>query len=403
MRTQYLKTLTLALVTIALVGPHWRAHAAAGPASIITPPADRTVLQGNPTTFTVIADGSVHLTYQWSKDSVAIAGATGASYSIAAVQPGDEAAYSVLVSNSLGSASRSAFLTVDPGLVTTQPSTLIPIASHVWKYNQSGSELGTAWKEVGFNDSTWASGIALFGLESTPLVYPEPFRTALALGSPQVITYYFRTHFNFTGSPGDVSLVSSNLLDDGVVYYLNGSEVSRLRVATGQTSSTLADGQSSEGAYEILNFPTAALLAGDNVLAAEVHQTTATSTDVAFGLSLLAITSVRNPDNQPPFLTGAASVSSNRVLLSFSERVELATATNISNYSISDGIGIAAVAFTNDSQTIVLYTSTLTNGASYTVTVSNVRDRAVNPNLIAANSQQTFTVGGSSYAAQDFG
>src|SRR2546426_228442 len=99
MRTEYLKTLALTLVAIAVAGPQWQAQSTTGAPTITAHPADRTVLQGNPTTFTVTADGSARLTYQWSKASVVIAGATSSSYSIAAVQPGDEGSYSVLVSN----------------------------------------------------------------------------------------------------------------------------------------------------------------------------------------------------------------------------------------------------------------------------------------------------------------
>ena len=52
--------------------------------------------------------GSLPLTYQWQKNDVAIAGASGATYTIAATQTSDAGNYSVVVTNSLGSAASSA-------------------------------------------------------------------------------------------------------------------------------------------------------------------------------------------------------------------------------------------------------------------------------------------------------
>ena len=37
--------------------------------------------------------------------------------------------------------------------------TLISAGSQ-WKYNDSGSNLGTAWRSLAYNDSSWASGAA---------------------------------------------------------------------------------------------------------------------------------------------------------------------------------------------------------------------------------------------------
>jgi hypothetical protein len=77
------------------------------------------------------------------------------------------------------------------------------------------------------------------------------------------------------------------VVDDGFVLYLNGTEVYRFGVAVGQNSSTLASDHENkyEGPFDI---PSSALVAGDNVLAAELHQGGATSSDAVFGLELIA-------------------------------------------------------------------------------------------------------------------
>src|SRR5207247_367339 len=61
--------------------------------------------------------------------------------------------------------------------VTSLVVNLLAITS-TWKYNSTGTDLGTAWSQVAFSDSGWGSGAGLFGVES-PGVYPYPFLTPI--------------------------------------------------------------------------------------------------------------------------------------------------------------------------------------------------------------------------------
>lgn len=63
-----------------------------------------TAVDGNKVTFSVAAKGTAPFTYQWRKNGVAIAGATAATYVVATARPADSGLYSVVVSNSAGSA-----------------------------------------------------------------------------------------------------------------------------------------------------------------------------------------------------------------------------------------------------------------------------------------------------------
>jgi hypothetical protein len=108
-------------------------------------------------------------------------------------------------------------------------------------------------------------------------------------------TYYFRTHFTFTNSPVGVSLLFSNYLDDGAVFYLNGSEICRLHMDPAPTeifNSTLAATYGCSGdatcpqVFEVSGELTANLRAGDNVLAVEVHNYNPRSPDITFGTAL---------------------------------------------------------------------------------------------------------------------
>ena len=96
------------------------------PPTITTQPVSRTIPPGNPATFTVVATGASPLAYQWRKNGTAIAGATTATFTITGAQLSDNGAYTVVVTNALGSATSSAAtLLVDSGAVapaiTTQP------------------------------------------------------------------------------------------------------------------------------------------------------------------------------------------------------------------------------------------------------------------------------------------
>ena len=109
------------------------------------------------------------------------------------------------------------------------------------------------------------------------------------------ITYYLRTHFTYTGSLPAASLLFNDAVDDGAVFYLNGMEVYRLRMAPAPTAisnSMLAAGYPCSGdascpdSFVISGDLMTNLASGDNVLAAEVHNYSATSPDITFGVAL---------------------------------------------------------------------------------------------------------------------
>jgi hypothetical protein len=97
------------------------------PLVIASQPSDVTVTEGVGATFSVTASGDGTLTYQWYENNQPIAGATAASYSIAATTIGDNGnQYSVDVSDDNETlSSASATLTVDalaqPLVITAQP------------------------------------------------------------------------------------------------------------------------------------------------------------------------------------------------------------------------------------------------------------------------------------------
>jgi hypothetical protein len=96
------------------------------PPVVTTAPRNLAVSAGQNASFTVVAIGTPAPSYQWRKDGVAIAGATGATLTLANATPTAAGNYTVVVTNAAGSvASAAAVLTVNvPPSITTSPGNL---------------------------------------------------------------------------------------------------------------------------------------------------------------------------------------------------------------------------------------------------------------------------------------
>jgi len=190
-----------------------------------------------------------------------------------------------------------------------------------WQYYQEGIEptniSNLNWRTNNYNDTSWSSGLGFFAYEpDSPGIY-NPLNTFLNRNvsgtSTPINTYYFRTHFTFPTNPTNTFLYFTNVVDDGLVLYLNGVRLYDLRVAANPpTYATFAGGTPAEGARELViitNGTTPRVRQGDNVLAVEVHDSSATSTDIGFGLALgyrvlAPITIVQQPTNRVDALIG---------------------------------------------------------------------------------------------------
>ncbi len=164
-----------------------------------------------------------------------------------------------------------------------------------WKFDATGTDLGTAWRQPGYDDGDWASGVGLLGLENEPL--PEPLRTEFAIGDT---TYYFRKTVNLPSIPSGLETVFSTIVDDGFVVYLNGQEVHRQGMPAGEISAgTLANRSVNEAQLEgPFAIPADRWVVGNNVIAVEVHQTATNSSDLVFGLALTATAPQENTGEQ---------------------------------------------------------------------------------------------------------
>ena len=133
-------------------------NAAAVAPSITAQPASQTVTAGQTATFSVSANGTAPLSYQWRKNGTNISGATSSSYTTPATATTDSGStFSVVVTNSAGSAtSNNAVLNVNAAAVapsiTTQPGNQSVTAGQTATFSVSAT--GTApmsyqWRKNG--------------------------------------------------------------------------------------------------------------------------------------------------------------------------------------------------------------------------------------------------------------
>ena len=80
--------------------------------AVTASPQPQSVLVGSPLTLSVVATGQGPLAYQWSKDGVAVAGATAALYTVTAAATANAGSYTVKVTGPQGT------ITTDPVVVT---------------------------------------------------------------------------------------------------------------------------------------------------------------------------------------------------------------------------------------------------------------------------------------------
>jgi DNA-binding beta-propeller fold protein YncE len=117
-------------------------------------PTNQTVLAGIAginVTFSASVVGTAPFAYQWMSNNVALPNATNSTFTLINVTLADAATYSVLVTNSFGTAlSRNAVLTVVPALLTTLPASSISLTGAVLNGSVTlGSDATVAWFEWG--------------------------------------------------------------------------------------------------------------------------------------------------------------------------------------------------------------------------------------------------------------
>jgi len=165
------------------------------------------------------------------------------------------------------------------------PVALIPRGS-VWRYRDAASAAPADWATLDYDDDAWPNGPAQLGFSNNE---ENDERTLIADNNQ--ITSYFRHGFNVSDPTAFASLSLWMLRDDGGVAYLNGTEIFRspnLPAPPAVISyNTTTGAPNGENTIDTATTNRNALRAGANILAVEIHQQSATSSDVSFDFELI--------------------------------------------------------------------------------------------------------------------
>lgn len=356
---------------------------------ITNPPAPKHIFLGDTVTFVVGASGTAPLRYQWFRNAAALSGATASALSFTTATTNDNNVFTVQVTNLSGAVtSAPATLTIDVGMAgPVQTNRLVDITG-VWRYDVSKTDLGTGWTAPGYTDSAWPAGGGLLYYEDSAL--PAPKTTALPLTAGSLpTTCYFRTRFtnNFANAYA-LSLVANAIVDDGVAYHLNGAAAFSLGLPVGAIGyGTLANRTVGNAAWEgPFDLPTSNLLAGANILAAEVHQSGTGSSDIVMGLTLDAVWQPRLRDVSAPALTaviptaGATLASLTQIEVQFSEGVRGVNAADL----LLNGLPATNVTSSAPNTYLFRFPQPAVGPVSVTwATGHGITDRSSNSNLFA--------------------
>ena len=137
------------------------------PAFVTQPAAATTLNAGDTLSLTALASGDPAPTYQWRKDGTAIDGATGSSLTIAKATAADAGAYTVVATNSAGSAtSASATVTIHvPPSITAHPASITQAAGSAATLSVTATGTGT----LGFQ--WYKDGAAIAGAVDSSLAF----------------------------------------------------------------------------------------------------------------------------------------------------------------------------------------------------------------------------------------
>ena len=178
-----------------------------------------------------------------------------------------------------------------PVQIQIKPFEILIPAGAVWKYLDDGTDQGTAWRGLDFDDAKWSAGPAQLG-------FGDGDEATVVTSNAVNTTYYFRRTFVFNSTAAVSNLICWLRRDDGAVIYLNGQELYRDNMGTGEiTFSTLAAANASDDGQNFTptNRPANLLRLGTNVIAVEIHQTSTTSSDISFDFMMVAEFSNSSP------------------------------------------------------------------------------------------------------------
>lgn len=158
-----------------------------------------------------------------------------------------------------------------------------------WYYYDQGSLDEMGWYGTGYNDLDWASGDA-------PLGYSRnvDIKTKTTEGP---ITTYFRKYVTLEQQPETVTL--DYIVDDGFAIYVNGKEAGRYNLNEGAKFDDYTPSYAGDYFSGKLEIDPTLFHEGSNTIAVEVHNSSATSSDIVWDAEMTYTIASREPEEKP--------------------------------------------------------------------------------------------------------
>ena len=220
----------------------------------------------------------------------------------------------------------------------TPSPTLIARGSAGWRYRETRSEPPANWRTLAFDDSSGAAtewlpctlpaGFGATGVTTTVVSGPDTDRST---------AFYFRKKFTITDPTQVTALTMSVRRDDAVVVYLNNDSSPTLVSADGTfnppytyAATNIAAGNvpnsTNTNNYLSFSLPPAKLVAGQNILAISLHQTSLTSSDIVLDCDLTASFTV-------PFDLSVSKIGNQNFLYWFYPGALLESSTDLNSWN----------------------------------------------------------------------
>ncbi len=251
----------------------------AAPAINLVNPGDQTSTAGVSVTLQLVMDPQPQGSVTYSADGLPTGLSIDSATGVISGTPTAAGTFpvSVRATSDQGSVSEHQISwVVEPGDPNAQP---LILAGSQWSYNDTGADLGDAWRAPSYDDAAWSTGQAEFGFGD------GDEQTVWTSGS---VTYYARAEFDFNRAVPS-SLELDLAADDGAIVYLNGVEILRDNMPAGSVNyRTPAEGWrgGADEEFKTYTVPAAALVQGRNVVAVEVHNVWSGNADLSFDLAL---------------------------------------------------------------------------------------------------------------------